>query len=616
MANYFNMMFVEYGIETIDQAVSWGKKFVNNHVTPLIDKVKKRLLGDPENPLADYEIGDAIRFAYAWKVAHVLRWSEYDYETTLLCKQLFVKLRMKKVWKATEVAPIEAMVLALQNAGLMQFISPKYTVWSCNFDHIVDMMKKGMTPGQVVRLLKLLRSVVDGTATKNVGNYTYFFYSGFHSGEWLNSVIWGIRPGHLKHFDRFMRVFKHSHKIAPKITSRFFTGARAHLLNELTENEIKMTVTDDRNWSLGGRGMKFRLNNIVKVASEWHPIRLNHVVDQAWMAKFGRVPTDKAVWGLPADVIRSFSKASFGGFISEYKALGPFTSEQSHTVLALAKLHVWFGKSWKKAVGYDSCEPDMAQIHDRGINLPNVPVEDAKVFLKRYTHRWADAVRISGNWQLLADQGINPLGKEGLATSLKFLASMLYEGVLDIPFAQECAKWGNSQHQFESLQGMWMGRNITYSSIPKVTLSEGDWKFYLLDRDDPRGPFLGEYTGCCQHPNGAGASCALHGASSPDGGFVVLEHQGAIKFQSWVWRKDDTLVFDNVEGSCASHLHKDAKRIYLEGVRAFRGRLDVNTLYIGIGGSDIGFDGDLPRKNRDVQAPGGYTDSYSVWEVV
>jgi hypothetical protein len=615
MANYFNVMFVEYGIETISQAVSWGKKFVNNHITSLIDKVKGRLFRDPENSLDEYGVGDAIRFAYAWKVAHVLRWSEYDYETTLLCKKLFVKLRMKKVWKATEVEPIEAMVLALQNAGLMQFISPKYTVWKINLDHIADMMKKGMTPGQVVRLLKLIRPVLDGSVTRNMSNNNHFYIRGFHAGDWFESVIRGIRHGHLKHFDRFMRVFKHTHKISHNITGRFFTGQRAGLLNGLTEAELKMTVTDTRNWVSNGR-LRFRLNVIVKIAAEWQPMRLNHVVDQAWISKFGRVPTDQLVRNLPSEVISSFSKATFGGFISEYKALGPFTSEQSHVVLALAKLHIWFGKSWRKAVGYDGCEPDVANIHDRGINLPNVPVEDVKVFLKRYTHKWADAVRIAGNWQLLADQGINPLGKEGLATSLKFLASMLYEGVLDIPFAQECATWGNSQHQFESLQGMWMGRNITYSSIPKVTLSEGDWKFYLLDRNDPRGPFLGEYTGCCQHPNGAGAACALHGTSSPDGGFVVLEHQGAVKFQSWVWRKDDTLVFDNIEGSCASHLHKDAKRIYLEGVRAFRGRLDVNTIYIGIGGSDIGFDGDLPRKNRDVQAPGGYTDSYSVWEVV
>jgi len=570
------------------------------------------LLGNPETQLEDWEVGDAIRFAYAWRVAHVLRWSEWDYETTLLCKKLFVKLRMKKVWKCTEVVPIEAMVLALQNAGLMQFISPKYTVWEVNLDHVADMMKKGMTPGQVVRLLSLLRPVLDKTVTRNMGNNNHFYSRGFHAGDWFESVVRGIRHGHLKHFDRFMRVFKHTHKISHNITGRFFTGQRAGLLNDLTEAELKMTVTDIRNWVSNGR-LRFRLNEIVKVATEWQPMRLNHVVDQAWLAKFGRVPADQLVRNLPADVIGSFSKASFGGFVSDYKGLGPFTSEQSHTIVALAKLHVWFGKMWSKMFGMES--PSLHQIHDLGINLPATVNEDAKTFLKRYTHKWEDAVRIAGNWQLLADQGINPLGKEGLATSLKFLASMLYNGVLDIPFAQECAKWGNSQQQFESLQGMWMGRNIPYSSIPKVTLSEGDWKFYLLDRDDPRGPFLGQYTGCCQHPNGAGASCALHGASNPDGGFVVLEYQGAIKFQSWVWRKDETLVFDNVEGSCASNLHEDAKRIYLEGVRAFRGKLGIEKLYIGVGGSDIQFDDVVGRKAREVQAPGGYTDSYSVWEV-
>ena len=607
MTNFFNLMFVEYGIETVKQAVSWGRDLISTHASTLIDRVKVKLLSNPLHQFEEWEVDGAVRYAYAGKVAHVLRWSEYDHETTLTCKKLFVKLRISKAWKFTEVAPIEAMVLALQNAGLMQFISTKHSVWDIDIQHIADMMKKGMTPGQVVRLLSLVHPVLDKTVTRNMSNNNHFYIRGFHAGDWFESVVRGIRYGHLKHFDRFMRIFKHTHKISPNITGRFFTGQRAGLLNDLTDSELKMTVTDSRNW-LSDRRLRFRMNVIVKVAAEWQPMRLNHIADQVWLSKFGRVPTDQLVRNLPSDVIRSFSKASFGGFVSEYKALGPFTPEQSHTVLALAKLHIWFGKTWSKMFEIES-----PSIHDLGINLPAAVNEDAKVFLKRYTHKWTDAVRIADNWQLLADQGINPLGKEGLATSLKFLASMIYERVMDIPFAQECAKWGNSQTKFETLQSIWMGREFKYSSIPKVTLSEGDWKFYLLDRDDPRGPFLGEYTGCCQHPDGDGSSCAWHGTTKEDGGFVVLEHQGVIKFQSWVWRNGDTLVFDNIEGKCASNLYENAKRIYLQGVQAFRGRLGIEVINIGAGGSDITYSGDtVPRM---VQSPNGYSDSGYVWEV-
>jgi hypothetical protein len=610
MLNYNLMLLVEYGIETIAQAVSWGKA-LGAHSFTLIQKVKDALGITPDSD--PYVVDWDLRHKYARKVAKCIRWTRYDAEFIEACELLFIQLRLGKHWKLTEIAPVEEMILALQNTGLFQFISTSYSVWKVHYVHIADLMGRKLTPIQICRMLNMIRPYLEDRDTHNMSTYRWHFRQGFHLGEWFTMVIKGIRPSHVKRFDRFMRVFKHTHKITTHITGRFFTGERGTTLNELSDSQLKMTVTDVRNW-VNERKLKFRFNVVVKTAAEWQPMRYNHITDQVWLSQFGRVPTDKSVRDLPSDVIRGFSKASFGGFISEYKILG-LTTEQSHVVLALAKLHIWFGKSWKNAVGYGNCEPDMANIHGRGINLPSTVNENAKTFLKRYTHKWTDAVRIASSWQLLADQGINPLGKEGLATSLKFLASMLYERVMDIPFAQECAKWGKSQSKFEALQSIWMGREFKYSSIPKIALSEGDWKFYLLDRDDPRGPFLGEYTGCCQHPDGAGSSCAWHGTTKEDGGFVVLEYQGAIKFQSWVWRKDATLVFDNIEGNCASNLYENAKRIYLEGVRSFRGKFGIDFIFIGKSYSRINFD-EFDTHER-INAPYGcYSDANTTWEVI
>ena len=46
--------------------------------------------------------------------------------------------------------------------------------------------------------------------------------------------------------------------------------------------------------------------------------------------------------------------------------------------------------------------------------------------------------------------------------------------------------------------------------------------FKKLAADDPRGFILGALTHCCQSVGSAGQQCALHGMTSPDGGFYVI----------------------------------------------------------------------------------------------
>lgn len=616
-SNISDMLLNEYGIEDINEAKSWGNNFINNlSVTRMIDRVKERLLkNEPStNDMLESDADGFIRFNYAWRVAHTLHWTDYaDGNLVKFMKKVFVKLRMLKAWKHTEVNRIEPVMLALSNAGLLDYFSDKYTCWEANIDNLVEMIRRGMTPKQIVRLMGLVKPVLDGTVKRNIGNNGSFYTNGFHAGDWMHRMIHGIRPGHLKHFDRFMRVFKHTHKINERITSRFFTGERAIILDGLSESELRMTVTDSRNWLKYNR--KFQLNVIVKDIVDWEPVRKNHLFEQAWTSSVGRTPMNKLIADLPIPVVKGFNKAVFREFLKDYKYyenLGQIAATSEHSVLALAKLHVWFGKDWKNVLKVS--DPSIIKIHELGINLPETVNNDARTFLKRYVHKWADAVRIACSWEIFKENGIDPLGKEGMSNCVKFLASMLYEGVRDTDFARECSKWGYSQDQFSKYQKMWMERYIEYSSIPKISLSEGDWKFYLLDRNDARGPFLGEYTGCCQHPNGVGAACAFHGASSTHGGFVILEYQGDIKFQSWVWRKDNVLVFDNIEGNCNQALYTDAKRIYLEGVRMFMSKLCIDKLYIGTSHSCIQYDDIVIPKERGFSAP-CYSDSHRVWEV-
>ena len=342
-------------------------------------------------------------------------------------------------------------------------------------------------------------------------------------------------------------------------------------------------------------------------------MRLSQKRQQTWLSKFGRIPAKKEIYMLPLEVVCRFDKKSFSAFMAGMKET-PVHNEGEHGLIALAKLCIWFGKGWE-----DLFNPaGVSNIHDFGINIPIASDfgRDQQVFVRRYIHRFNDAYKVVGAWAILIAGGINPLAKEGMLTALAYLETLRYDNVMDIDFAIEAAKHGISQNNFEKYQDRWMSRNKSATWIPKVSVSSGDFKFYRLDRDDARGPFLGHYTGCCQHPDGAGASCAMHGTLDPMGSFVVLEHRGEVKFQSWVWRSGDDLVFDNIEGAIKADLYEEAKQVYLEGINAFKGRLMINRCFVGVNGSDIKLDGrdglslPCPRK-----APTRYSDASYVWEV-
>jgi len=82
-----------------------------------------------------------------------------------------------------------------------------------------------------------------------------------------------------------------------------------------------------------------------------------------------------------------------------------------------------------------------------------------------------------------------------------------------------------------------------------IQAREGKMKMYMLQKDDYRNFTVGYDTHCCQHYGNAGESCVWKYTTDPFAGCVVIERDGAILAQGFVWTDEanDTLVFDNVE---------------------------------------------------------------------
>lgn len=114
-------------------------------------------------------------------------------------------------------------------------------------------------------------------------------------------------------------------------------------------------------------------------------------------------------------------------------------------------------------------------------------------------------------------------------------------------------------------------RAKTSDHLPDIFIDGADIgfpKYYMrkLKAGDPRGLILGAETKCCQHIDGDGKDCAIHGTTSEFGGFYVWQKKTKIRTsdnkntkmkitdkdpviaQSWAWiGKDQKIILDSFE---------------------------------------------------------------------
>lgn len=159
--------------------------------------------------------------------------------------------------------------------------------------------------------------------------------------------------------------------------------------------------------------------------------------------------------------------------------------------------------------------------------------------------------------------------------------------------------------------------NKSFESCPPIDLTIEGYRFYKMSFDDVRGPLLGLYTNCCQHPQGYGSECAAHGWESGFGAFYAVKHKGKIIGQSWAWRggvsESDlgTLCFDNIQ-LLANSYGPTILKLYTEAAKRIVGSLGVTRVTVGLGYNTLKELEELPddycgAKPHDYN---GYRDSH------
>lgn len=283
-------------------------------------------------------------------------------------------------------------------------------------------------------------------------------------------------------------------------------------------------------------------------------------------------------------------------------------SDREHKAQALAEVVVWFkdrAAAFIDKYGLDSLEMFNSLPYDETTRKWVVRETWKDVSNAKNIHKVASAAK------KLAKNGM-PVGVKGfsLGAALNLMSTWLYDDVEDQAFAMEASKWKMGQKSFTKWQKRWLKRykHNAYETIPSVVAEVGDYRMSKLSKDDPRGPFLGEYTNCCQHPGSTGSSCAKHGMMKSDGGFYVVEKFGKIVAQSWTWRHKDIVCFDNIEalhdaGGAVLELYKEVSKTMI-------GQLGVKHVHVGSGYNDAEGLEDLPTADKNAKAPADcYTDA-------
>lgn len=139
------------------------------------------------------------------------------------------------------------------------------------------------------------------------------------------------------------------------------------------------------------------------------------------------------------------------------------------------------------------------------------------------------------------------------AEVLAICKGVKYENQRHDKFAGEAAKHGVSEVRYHEYEDIYLaGLKVPEPFESKVEFKTGKYKGRFLPRDDLRVGFFGDYTGCCQHFSGAGASCAVSTVKDPFSQlFVIEDEKGKIVAGSWVWENTEgkyrEVCFDNIE---------------------------------------------------------------------
>lgn len=195
-----------------------------------------------------------------------------------------------------------------------------------------------------------------------------------------------------------------------------------------------------------------------------------------------------------------------------------------------------------------------------------------------FCRKFPEALRYAQQFGNVETTGIMP---KSLAELRDIAGRFVYDNSFGVEeLSTLCNSFGLDQSSFEAYKRL-TATEKPAESCPGVELLLGEYRFFKLAHNDVRGPLLGLFTDCCQHLDGAGASCARHGWQDTTSAFYAVEYKGHIIAQSWAWRsKKGDLVFDSVEG-LGGYDYNAVAGLFAAAAERIVGRLGIARVLVG-----------------------------------
>lgn len=160
-------------------------------------------------------------------------------------------------------------------------------------------------------------------------------------------------------------------------------------------------------------------------------------------------------------------------------------------------------------------------------------------YISSMQKQWSEIRAINSNLVLTLD------------LAMAYVKSNSYTDVQtgNIILAEKVSERGYNQQDFERLQQIYnYAKMRVFSTIPRVHFETDEYICEMIRLDDPLALVIGELTDCCQKLGNAAESCMTHSAVDKTGRILYIrDKEGRPIAQSWVWRNQNVLCFDNIE---------------------------------------------------------------------
>jgi RNA-directed DNA polymerase len=212
-----------------------------------------------------------------------------------------------------------------------------------------------------------------------------------------------------------------------------------------------------------------------------------------------------------------------------------------------------FGSNWNTWLA--ACSHVTVSYHDACYWLPLriLPEDGFGEQLLRWTKANPDMPTRQQDLTIIAEAWLS-LSAEDRKLPLRDLLAKArtakYSNAVSAEFAQIAAKCGVAADVYMKYETKWLSaiQKAETETIPRgVVYEEGGYRGEMLLRENPEALWAGKLVNCCQYPGGGAGSSAWHAVTSNKGAIFAVYYNGGMIAQSWVWRKKDVLVFDNVE---------------------------------------------------------------------